>query len=56
MRKTAATIFLTFGVVLLVAGAALAVTKMCPDNFRGTAGNGMLVGSARQHDLRGGRE
>ncbi len=45
MRRIAATIVLTFGVVVLVAGAALAVTKMCPGKCRGTADDGLVGGS-----------
>jgi Ca2+-binding RTX toxin-like protein len=41
----------TFGFVLLVAGTALAVTKMCPDNCRGTADDDKLVGSSRANTI-----
>jgi serralysin len=51
MRKTAATIVFAFGVVLLVAGAAFAVSKVCPDNCRGTAGDDRLVGSPRDNTI-----
>ena len=51
MRKTAATIVLALGVVLLVAGAAFAVSKVCPDNCRGTAGDDRLVGSPRANTI-----
>jgi hypothetical protein len=51
MRKAAETILLAFGVVLLVAGAAFAVTRMCPDNCRGTAGDDRLVGNARANAI-----
>ena len=36
---------LTYGFVLLVAGTALAVDRMCPDSCRGTSGDDRLVGS-----------
>jgi Ca2+-binding RTX toxin-like protein len=51
MRRTAATIVLAFGVVLLVAGAAFAVNKVCPDDCRGTAGDDRLVGSPRANTI-----
>ena len=51
MRKAATMIALTFCVVLLVAGTAFAVNKMCPANCRGTAGDDRLVGSARANTI-----
>ena len=42
---------LTLGFVLLVAGTAFAVSKMCPDNCRGTAGDDRLVGSSRANTI-----
>ena len=42
---------LTFGFVLLVAGTAFAVSKMCPDNCRGTADDDRLVGSSRANPI-----
>jgi Ca2+-binding RTX toxin-like protein len=51
MRRIAATIVLTLGVVLLVAGTALAVTKMCPGNSRGKADDDRLVGSSRANSI-----
>ena len=51
MRKTAVTVVLAFGVVLLVAGAAFAVSKVCPDNCRGTAGDDRPVGSPRANTI-----
>ncbi len=42
---------LTFGFVLLVAGTAFAVSKMCPDNCRGTADDDRLVGSSRANTI-----
>jgi Ca2+-binding RTX toxin-like protein len=42
---------LTFGFVLLVAGTALAVNRMCPDSCRGTAGDDRLVGSSRANTI-----
>jgi Ca2+-binding RTX toxin-like protein len=51
MRRTAATIVLAFGVVLLVAGTAFAVNRMCPDNCRGTADDDRLVGSSRSNTI-----
>ena len=42
---------LAFGVVLLVAGAAFAVSKVCPDNCSGTAGDDRLVGSPRANTI-----
>jgi Ca2+-binding RTX toxin-like protein len=51
MGRTAATIVLTFGVVLLVAGTAFAVNRMCPDNCRGTADDDRLVGSSRSNTI-----
>ena len=47
MGKTAATIVLSFGAVLLLAGTAFAVTRMCPDNCRGTADDDRLVAARR---------
>lgn len=46
MRRTATTSALTLCVVLLLAGTALAVTRMCPGDCRGTADDDRLVGSA----------
>ena len=51
MRKTAVLFALTFGFVLLVAGTAFAVSKMCPDNCRGTADDDRLVGSSRANTI-----
>ena len=51
MRKRAATVVLAFGVVLLVAGTAFAVSKVCPDNCRGTTGDDRLVGSPRANTI-----
>ena len=51
MGKTAATIVLTFGAVLLLAGTAFAVTRRCPDNCRGTADDDRLVGSAQANTI-----
>jgi hypothetical protein len=51
MRKTTTTAVLTFGVVLLLAGTAFAVTKMCPNNCRGTADDAPLVGSSRANTI-----
>ncbi len=42
---------LVFGFVLLVVGTAFAVSKTCPDNCRGTAGDDRLVGSARANTI-----
>ena len=41
---------LTFGLVSLVAGTALAVNKMCPDYRRGTAGDDGAVLSSHAYD------
>lgn len=51
MHKTAMMSALTFGFVLLVAGTALAVNRMCPDSCRGTAGDDRLVGSSRANTI-----
>ena len=51
MRRTAATIVLAFGVVLLVAGTAFAVNRMGPNNCRGTAYDDRLVGSSRSNTI-----
>lgn len=51
MRRTAATIVFALGFVLLVAGTALAVTRMCPDDCRGTADDDRLVGSSRANTI-----
>lgn len=51
MKKTAILFALTFGFVLLVAGTAFAVNKMCPDNCRGTSGDDRLVGSSRANTI-----
>lgn len=40
---------------LSVAGAAFAVSKMCPGDCRGTAGNDRIVGSARAQTIYGER-
>ena len=45
---------LMFGFVLLVAGTALAVNKMCPDNCRGTTGEDRPVGSPRADTIYAG--
>ena len=51
MRKPAMFLALSFGFVLLVAGTAFAVNKMCPDNCRGTSGDDRLVGSSRANTI-----
>ncbi len=50
MGKTAATIVLTFGAVLLLAATMFAVTRICPDNCRGMADD-RLVGSAQANTI-----
>lgn len=40
---------------LLVVGAALAVSKMCPRDCKGTTGNGRIVGSATAQTIYGER-
>ena len=44
-------IALAFGFVLLVAGTALAATRMCQGDCRGTADDDRLVGSARANTI-----
>ena len=51
MRRTTTTTALTFCLVLLLAGTALAVTRMCPGDCRGTGGDDRLVGSARANTI-----
>lgn len=51
MRRIAVLFALTLGFLLLVAGTALAVNKMCAGNCRGTDGNDRIVGSARANTI-----
>jgi len=51
VRKTAASLALTFGFVLLFVSAAFAVNKICPGDCRGTDGRDRLVGSARANTI-----
>lgn len=51
MRKAVAMGAPAFGVALLAAGTAFAVTKMCPGNCRGTGDDDRLVGSARANTI-----
>lgn len=51
MRRTTALFALTFGFVLLLAGTAFAVNKMCAGDCRGTDGNDRLVGGARTNTI-----
>ena len=51
MRRTAVSFVFVLAGMLLIAGVALAATKMCPTNCRGTSGDDRILGSARDNTI-----